>query len=337
MLLPSPIVANVLHAPAAASSLTGAETRQILIRLGYLPLLSTRYLGPRGNLHHQYAWDFPAPAVLTKLVAEDPWTDPFNPWVLGALYQFEAVHNLPICPGSDGIRGLAKATQRALLVANKADPHPWTWVLVSKFPRPEMVRVFVAGRGWVFRTPCNTGVLHATPNGTWPVYARAKHTQMIGEFPIPVSAHAVHLYQAAVAAGYSIPKIDYGRYHHQWVQYQHYDDPDIRWVNYFFRGRAIHFYPRASYGFPQSAGCVELPKTAARAIFSLLHYGVPVSIVHRVARPELRFSRPLPAIRYQYQEVQKLSSSQSVHLQLEPVSSGTGTAPKTTSAKISTG
>ena len=38
-------------------------------------------------------------------------------------------------------------------------------------------------------------------------------------------------------------------------------------MNYFNGGDAVHGYPRASYGFPQSNGCVELPIETAK-----LHY-----------------------------------------------------------------
>ncbi|WP_312263372.1 hypothetical protein [Candidatus Igneacidithiobacillus taiwanensis] len=150
-------------APAPINQIDAAKTRDILIRLGYLPLTVREYLGPKAHIHQNLQWDFSAPAILRRLSAQDPWSDPFNPWVMGALYQFEAVHNLPIVHGSDGIRGLPAVIVKALLAAKKPDPDPWIWVLVSKFPRPETMRVFVAGRGWVYQSVCNTGVLHATP------------------------------------------------------------------------------------------------------------------------------------------------------------------------------
>ncbi|MEL5848309.1 MAG: L,D-transpeptidase [Candidatus Igneacidithiobacillus chanchocoensis] len=307
-------------APAPINQIDAAKTRDILIRLRYLPLTVREYLGPKAHIHQNLQWDFSAPAILRRLSARDPWSDPFNPWVMGALYQFEAVHNLPILHGSDGIRGLPPVIVKALLAAKKPDPDPWIWVLVSKFPRPETMRVFVAGHGWVYQSVCNTGVLHATPNGTWPIYARALQTKMVGNFPIPVSNQTVHLYQAAVAAGYSVPPMPYQRYHHHWVQYQKYDDSDIRWVNYFYRGRALHFYPRAAYGFPQSAGCVELPRAAAKHLYTLLHYGVPVSIIHRLPAQGLQNSTVASQSTYVYREIPVHSSTQSVQLRLVHVS-----------------
>lgn len=38
-------------------------------------------------------------------------------------------------------------------------------------------------------------------------------------------------------------------------------------------GDAVHGYPRASYGFPQSNGCVELPIETAHRVFDRLAIG----------------------------------------------------------------
>jgi lipoprotein-anchoring transpeptidase ErfK/SrfK len=58
----------------------------------------------------------------------------------------------------------------------------------------------------------------------------------------------------------------------------HYDDPGIPWVNYFNGGDAVHGYPRASYGFPQSNGCVELPIGTAQRVFYQLMVGDMVDV-----------------------------------------------------------
>jgi len=47
----------------------------------------------------------------------------------------------------------------------------------------------------------------------------------------------------------------------------------VPWVNYFNGGDAVHGYPRASYGFPQSNGCVELPIETAHRVFDRLAIG----------------------------------------------------------------
>ena len=48
----------------------------------------------------------------------------------------------------------------------------------------------------------------------------------------------------------------------------HYHDPGLRYISYFNGGDALHYFPRGSYGSPQSLGCVELPLAAAAAIES---------------------------------------------------------------------
>ena len=46
-----------------------------------------------------------------------------------------------------------------------------------------------------------------------------------------------------------------------------YVDPGIPWVSYFNGGDALHGFVRASYGFPQSDGCVEMPPANAAVVF----------------------------------------------------------------------
>ncbi len=53
----------------------------------------------------------------------------------------------------------------------------------------------------------------------------------------------------------------------------------MRWVNYFDGGVAIHGFVRASYGFPQSLGCVELPLSEAAAAWTWIHYGTVVTVL----------------------------------------------------------
>jgi lipoprotein-anchoring transpeptidase ErfK/SrfK len=52
----------------------------------------------------------------------------------------------------------------------------------------------------------------------------------------------------------------------------------VYWVNYFGEGEAIHWYQRASYGWYQSDGCVEVPTTIAESIYDGLNYGALVTV-----------------------------------------------------------
>ncbi len=120
----------------------------------------------------------------------------------------------------------------------RRDPKPYTWVTVSESP-PETLHVHV-GRRIAYTTLANTGVPGAeTQTGVFPIYARYVSTTMSGED----------------------------------VDGEKYVVPDVPWVNYFNGGDAVHGYPRASYGFPQSNGCVELPIENARVVFGMLQLG----------------------------------------------------------------
>jgi hypothetical protein len=134
-----------------------------------------------------------------------------------------------------------RATWLSLLFdvsVDKRDPQPYTWVQVSE-SLPETLWVH-RGHRVVFSTPVNTGVAGAeTEQGIFPVYARYVSTTMAGEDPDGTK----------------------------------YDVPDVPWVNYFNGGDAVHGYPRESYGFPQSNGCVELPIEAAHTVFGMLAIG----------------------------------------------------------------
>lgn len=127
---------------------------------------------------------------------------------------------------------------------------PYTWVLVDKNPPVENVTVWQrnAGNGFWFPlrfSVANTGIDHSTPDGSWPIFMRLKTGCMKGQTPTGI----------------------------------HYDDPGVHWINYFHGNIAVHGYKRAAYGFPQSAGCVELPLASARAIFRLVHDGTIVTVV----------------------------------------------------------
>jgi lipoprotein-anchoring transpeptidase ErfK/SrfK len=109
---------------------------------------------------------------------------------------------------------------------------------------PETLEVH-RGHHVVLTTPANTGVPGAeTERGTFPIYSRLTSTTMTGTNP------------------------DGSKY----------SDPGVPWVNYFNGGDAVHGYPRASYGFPQSNGCVELPIEAAAQVYPMLKLGDIVEV-----------------------------------------------------------
>src|ERR1700683_1064109 len=57
-----------------------------------------------------------------------------------------------------------------------------------------------------------------------------------------------------------------------------YSDPGIPWVSYFNGGDALHGFIRASYGFPQSLGCVEMPYANAAKVYPFTPIGTLVNV-----------------------------------------------------------
>jgi peptidoglycan hydrolase-like protein with peptidoglycan-binding domain len=158
----------------------------------------------------------------------------------GALTVFQSEHEIEPTGNPEA------ATWKALLRAaekHERDPSPYTFVTVTE-SLPETLEVHRDGRV-VFSTPANTGVPGAeTAQGVFPIYSRFASTTMTGTD----------------------------------VDGTKYTVPDVPWVNYFNGGDAVHGYPRASYGFPQSNGCVELPIEAAAQVYPMLKIGDIVEV-----------------------------------------------------------
>jgi peptidoglycan hydrolase-like protein with peptidoglycan-binding domain len=225
----------------ACPSLRGLQ--QALARLGYLPYAIDAAHGrnsgskPEGRaLAARYAFSPPA-ARLAADVPDAPGLayGTLDPTTRGALMVFQEDHGQSPSGAPDG------ATWASLLAAETLghrDPVPYTFVTVSE-SSPETLEVHRGSRVAI-STPANTGVAGAeTELGTFPIYARYVSTTMTGTNP----------------------------------DGSHYEDPGVPWVNYFNGGDAVHGFPRASYGFPQSNGCVELPIGTAAQVYPLLAIG----------------------------------------------------------------
>src|SRR6185437_15188755 len=141
--------------------------------------------------------------------------------------------------GGDAGRECAARARASLWCARSDDARRPDRVPVKPRPIPETLEVHRGSRV-VLSTPANTGVAGATTQqGTFPIYARYTSTTMTGTNP------------------------DGSKY----------SDPGVPWVNYFNGGDAVHGFPRASYGTPQSNGCVELPIGTAARVYPLLAIG----------------------------------------------------------------
>ncbi|MBU2739649.1 L,D-transpeptidase [Acidithiobacillus concretivorus] len=231
---------------------TWLRVARVLAQLHYLP----GQVGWTGlhTANPQIWWLWPpnTPPTLQKLTPDAPG----SPLLFGALDFFAKVHGLPWSnQSSDWFdQGNRHRLYAAVLAARRRHredaPKPFVWVYVRK-GTPETLSIwrYNAEKNWskwVLHSLTNTGVPGAiTPNGTWAVYARFPSTRMTGCFP-----HG-----------------------------ECYNDPDVRFVNYFWDGRAVHYFPRLAYGFRQSNGCVELPLKAAQRAYGLMHIGTPVTVM----------------------------------------------------------
>jgi peptidoglycan hydrolase-like protein with peptidoglycan-binding domain len=225
------------------------RVQEILAQLGYLPLtwtaasgavvipqsaaaqLSAAYAPPAGT----FQWEPGYPSQLHSFWAQGT----SNTLDLGALYGFQADHNLTI----DG--KLTTVTWAALLkaaAADQKDTHGYSYAIASKH-LPETLTIWHNGRK-VFSSAANTGIgVAPTADGTYPVYEKLPYQIMSGTNP----------------------------------DGSHYADP-VQWVSYFNGGDAVHYFSRGSYGWPQSLGCVELPYSAAKNAYPYLPYGTLVTV-----------------------------------------------------------
>jgi peptidoglycan hydrolase-like protein with peptidoglycan-binding domain len=231
----------------ACPPITGLQ--QALARLGYLGadfhphyIVHTAPIGEE-TLHEAAIRAYHAPrGVLVPAPSDAPPVQlgELDESTKGALMVYQSDHELEATGEPDA------ATWHDLLeseVLGHRDPQPYTWVIVSE-GSPETLWVH-RGTHIALTTPVNTGVPGAeTAQGIFPIFSRFTSTTMTGTDPNGT----------------------------------HYVAPDVPWVNYFNGGDAVHGYPRASYGFPQSNGCVELPIEAAHEAFGMLAIGDIVDV-----------------------------------------------------------
>jgi peptidoglycan hydrolase-like protein with peptidoglycan-binding domain len=249
-----------LHGGLLASSVTvrfrvgsyqSARLDELLAQLGYLPLTWTPSAGATvpaatdatGQLAAAYS---PPQGSFTwqsgyPTELQQFWDGgaPNGLIMQGAIMAFEADHGLAL----DGVAGpQVWAAVLNAVAANQTDTHGYTYAIASE-GNPETLTIWHNGQ-IVLHTLVNTGIPAApTTLGTAPVYLRYYFQIMKGTNP------------------------DGSKY----------ADP-VYYVSYFRSGEAVHYFPRGSYGFPQSLGCVELPWSDAKAAYPYLTYGSLVTV-----------------------------------------------------------
>ena len=233
----------------------GSEARlqQMLAELGYLPFkFSGEIVGktpeaqvaaattetPKG--HFTPRWGN-TPSGLKEL-----WQDEREVLVEGALMSYQERNGLEV----DGVAGpeVWEAIMKSVIAGDvkpeKGAANGYTWSHVSE-SSPETVSIWHNGKWVLTDISANTGIPGAeTELGTHNVYLRYEETTMSGENP------------------------DGSKY----------VDPGIMWVSYFYGGDALHAFDRASYGSPQSLGCVEMALEDAAAVFPWTPIGTPVTV-----------------------------------------------------------
>lgn len=220
--------------------------QQILAQLGYLPF-RWNPLSPgtsRSQIDQLYnpvsgTFSVRYPSMPAQLqTLFQPGVD--NNMTKGAMVAFERAHGIA---AYSSIRPLIWP----LLLSAEADgtknPNGYTYAVVAT-SSPETLTLWNDGNV-VLSTPVNTGISQTpTPIGTFFVYLRYPTQTMRGRN----------------------------------VNGSYYSDHGVKWVNYFDGSVAIHGFVRASYGFPQSLGCVELPVSQAAVAWKWLHYGSLVTV-----------------------------------------------------------
>jgi peptidoglycan hydrolase-like protein with peptidoglycan-binding domain len=223
---------------------------QLLAQLGYLPLIWEPIPGdgqvPATDANAQLSAAFSPPQGTFiwqgryPAMLENMWR-PARPGnvLAGAVRAFESDRGMTM----DGVAG--PAVWKAVLSAvakGQGNRHGYTYAVVSE-NNPETLTIWHNGRR-VLRTLVNTGIPgRPTVTGTYPVYLRYRFQIMKGTNP------------------------DGSKY----------ADP-VSFVSYFNGSDAVHYYPRGSYGWPQSLGCVELPYTQAQEAWPFLGYGSLVTV-----------------------------------------------------------
>jgi L,D-transpeptidase-like protein len=206
--------------------------------LGQEEILSNLGYLPFTWSHDEFEWRWSPPATLAAQWA--PGQE--DTMARGAIMAFESTAGLPT-------NGEISPSEISALQSAAQDPdgplanHNGYNYAVASESIPETLTVWHSGHV-VEITPANTGG-YGTPTaqGTFPVYLHLRNQVMTGINPDGVP----------------------------------YADP-VQFVSYFNGGDALHYMPRASYGDPQSLGCVELPLLSASIAWPYMTIGSLVTV-----------------------------------------------------------
>ncbi len=218
--------------------------QQLLAQLNFLPVAFVPTSPPpsRADLAEDqpgtFSWRWPG--LPSELTSQ--WTQGTeNEITKAAVEAFETQNGL----GVDGIAGPAVWT--ALIndsMNNKVDATPYVYVLVNKV-LPQSLTLWDNGVAQYVGVPVNTGAAGAdTTDGSYAVFEHVRYSDMKGTNPDGST----------------------------------YNDPNVPYASYFNGGDALHGFIRASYGAPQSNGCVEMTYADAALVWPLTPIGTLVTV-----------------------------------------------------------
>ena len=250
--LARPVVARF-----STENYNGMRLTQLLAQLGYLPLKWAPATGGSGSSAGQAGQAASTDESAAALAYNPPagsftWDHGYpsalrrmwrptgpNLVLSGAVMAFQSQHGMTL---TGTVRPRLWAALLKAAAAGQRNPAGYTYAVASQ-STPETLTIWHDGRQ-VMRSLANTGISVApTAAGTFPVYLRYRFQIMRGTNPDGSS----------------------------------YADP-VSFVSYFHGGEAVHYFPRGSYGFQQSLGCVELPYSAAQQAYPYLTYGSLVTV-----------------------------------------------------------
>jgi len=253
---------GLLSSSARISFETGtyqpARIPELLAQLGYLPLTWQAYPGvtapASGDALGQLAAAYSPPEGTFSWESGYPselqnfWDNggPDSQIIKGAVMAFQSDHNLTM----DGVVGPQVWTALLSAVASgQSNQNGYTYAIASE-GNPETLTIWHNGQ-IVQHSLANTGIQQApTTIGTAPVYLRYRNQIMKGTNPDGTK----------------------------------YADP-VQFVAYFRSGEAVHYFPRSTYGWPQSLGCVELTLSDAQQAWPYLTYGSLVTVTAGALTP----------------------------------------------------
>ena len=218
--------------------------QQLLAQLNYLPVgFSPSGPAPaRADLADDqpgtFSWRWAG--LPTELTSQ--WTQgTMNEITKAAVEAFETQNGI----GVDGIAGPTVWTNLINDVINdKPDATPYVYVLVNKVV-PQNLTLWNNGVAEYVGIPINSGAPGAdTTDGTYAVFEHVRYSDMKGTN----------------------------------VDGSTYNDPNVPYASYFNGGDALHGFIRASYGTPQSNGCVEMSYADAALVWPLTPIGTLVTV-----------------------------------------------------------